>query len=342
MAKKKRFKKYFLTFTLLIFLVTSIFVYYTFFAVKYFEGEKIIIVSKGMSLNQVADSLEANGIIRSKFLFGLAGKYLGLEKRIRAGKYLFHEGLSNLEILKDLKTGNSALLISVTIPEGLRIIDQSKLFSKILGVDSAKLTKLTFDEDFVKSLGHTEGHLEGFLLPDTYHFYWQTDEEEIIRRLVDAFWNFLNDSLQADIQMRGLSIKEILTMASIIEGETNLDSERAKIAGVYYNRLRKKIPLQADPTIQYIIKDSPRRLTYSDLKINSRYNTYLFSGLPPGPINNPGRASILAAIFPEKHDYLYFVVSLKGGHEFSKTYDEHQRAVNRYRRMRDIKISSGN
>lgn len=322
-------------------LIASTIIYYTFFALNEFKGEKIVTVSRGMSLKQVADSLKSNGVIRNKYLFELAGKFLGLEKKILAGKYLFYNGLTNVDILNDLKTGRSALLISVTIPEGLRAVDQASLFSKMLGVDSAKISSLVFDENYVNDLGIKGKSLEGYLLPDTYHFYWQTEEEEIIKRLVTAFWNIFNDTLQQKIQNKGLKIHNVITMASIVEGETNLDSERSTISGVYYNRLRKKIPLQADPTIQYIIKDGPRRLTYNDLKIKSPYNTYLYPGLPPGPINNPGKASLLAAVFPEKHDYLYFVVSLKGGHIFSKTYTEHQRAVMKFRRMRENVTLSG-
>lgn len=133
-----------------------------------------------------------------------------------------------------------------------------------------------------------------------------------------------------------LTLNEVLTMASIVEGEAMYDDERPVIAGVYYNRLRKRMRLQADPTVQYAVSDLPRRLSRSDLKIDSPYNTYEHYGLPPGPINNPGRKSILAALYPAKHQYLYFVSNYNGRHRFSRTYEEHQRHVREYRKARAL------
>jgi len=306
--------------------------YQILWAPNVFSGEQIVIVSKGMNFRQIGDSLEAHRVIRSRVLFEIAGKLLGKTRDIHIGKYLFRSGLSNSQILDYLSTGKATMLVAVTIPEGLRAATQARVFKRDLGIDSARYAQLVRDSAFVRSLGIEANTLEGYLLPDTYLFYWQTDEERVISRLVEAFKEFYVDSLKRQAAEVAMTTNEVLTLASIVEGEAILDSERPIIAGVYFNRMRKRMRLQADPTLQYILEDGPRRLYYRDLQIQSPYNTYRHYGLPPGPINNPGKASILAVLYPAKHRYLYFVSNGQGGHVFSRTYGEHQRAVNRYRR----------
>jgi UPF0755 protein len=154
--------------------------------------------------------------------------------------------------------------------------------------------------------------------------------------MLGEFRKFFADSLQRRARQIKMTINEVLTMASIVEGETILDRERPIIAGLYYNRLRRRMKLEADPTIQYIISDGPRRLLYLDLRTESPYNTYQKYGLPPGPINNPGRKSILAALYPAKHNYLYFVADGTGGHRFARTFEEHLKNVRAYRRARAL------
>lgn len=339
MGKRIKFKTYLSFLLFLIALTIMVSAYCTFISSSDFEGEKIVIVSKGMNFNQVSDSLKSAGVIRSKFFFILAGKFLNLEKNIRVGKYLFVRGLSNLDILKDLKEGKSALLITVTIREGIKAVEQAKIFARELGIDSSSFVNLVFDKDFANKFGVPTSSLEGYLMPNKYHFFWQTDEEEIVTRLVEEFWRVYNDSLQTRAKSLGLPMNDVITMASIVEGETDVPEERPIIAGVYYNRLRKKMFLQADPTIQYVLPDGPRRLRYSDLKINSPYNTYRYLGLPPSPVNNPGREAIIASLYPAQHPYLYFVATGTGGHTFSKSYFDHQRAVKDFRKERDRNLN---
>ena len=199
-------------------------------------------------------------------------------------------------------------------------------------IDSLKLVQQFGDTSLLQVSNHGAFSLEGFLLPDTYEFYWQVDEKEIVRDMLAEFRKFFSDSLQQQARKMKMTIGQVLTMASIVEGETVLDRERPIIAGLYYNRLHRRMKLEADPTIQYIIPGGPRRLLYNDLKIDSPYNTYKNYGLPPGPINTPGRKSILAALYPTKHNYLYFVADGLGGHRFARTFDEHLRNVRAYRR----------
>ena len=175
---------------------------------------------------------------------------------------------------------------------------------------------------------------EGYLFPDTYLLSEDVDAEGVIDKMVSEYNNNITPSMRKRMIELGLSEREVLTLASIIEGEAIYDSERPRISGVYHNRLKKRMRLQADPTIQYIIEDSPRRLLNKDLKIKSPYNTYLNYGLPPGPINNPGIESIKAALYPEQIDFLFFVARGDGYHTFTKTEKEHNIAKKEFQKIR--------
>jgi len=310
--------------------------YLIFFASNTTEmsSERTVIVPRGASFKTVLDSLESSGVLRVRWTLSLAGRILGLTKTMKVGKYLFPRGLSNVDILNDLAEGKSRILINLPIPEGWRMERIALQCEKILGIDAQRFISLCDNSLFRKELG-IDGHsIEGYLMPDTYKFLWQVSEEEIIERMVGDFKKFYTDSLKKRQEELRFSLNETIALASIVEGEAVLDRERPIIAGVYLNRLKKRMRLEADPTVQYSIPDGRRRLTYSDLRYNSPYNTYLNYGLPPGPINNPGRKSILAVLYPEKHPYLYFVADGTGGHVFSRSYAEHQKAVKAYRRMR--------
>ncbi|MBC7187662.1 MAG: endolytic transglycosylase MltG, partial [Calditrichaeota bacterium] len=186
----------------------------------------------------------------------------------------------------------------------------------------------------LRELGVSAPSLEGYLYPSTYQFYWGVAPEVVIRTMVKEFWRQMGDSVQACAQAMGMTLHQVVTLASIIEGEAMLAEERALISAVYHNRLRLRMPLQADPTIQYLVPGRGRRLLKKDLAIDSPYNTYLYPGLPPGPVNNPGMASIVAALHPAPVDYLYFVARGDGGHVFSRTLREHLRAKERFDQVR--------
>ncbi len=310
-------------------------VYETFWAPNTFPGDRFVMVSKGESFSQVVDSLQKAGVIHSRFFLSLAGRLHGYTTRIQIGKYRFRSGMSNNEVLLDLRYGTTVEMITVTIPEGIRTSRLARLLARDLGIDSSLFMKLAHDSVFINSLGEGAGSLEGYLLPNTYTFDWQTGEDRVIREMVDQFHKTFSDSLKARARSLRMTVNQVLALASIIEGETSIDSERVLISGVYHNRLKRGMRLQADPTIQYIIGNGPRRLVRSDLQIESVYNTYRHVGLPPGPVNNPGKSAILAALYPKKHKYLYFVANGQGGHKFSKTYAEHEQAVRQYRKWRE-------
>jgi len=309
--------------------------YELFWAPNWFDGDRFITVSKGENFRQVIDSLETNGIVRSRVLIDIAGRISGYTTKMQIGKYRFKSGMSNFEILTDLRQGSTAELIIVTVPPGLKPSRLAHILFKHLGIDSARFAQLVNDTSFVHHLGIPANSLIGYLTPMTYKFYWQTDEENIAKDLVAQFWNVFDSSLRAACSARGLTMNDVLTMASIVENETSIDSERAIIAGVYYNRLHKNMRLQADPTVEFLLDDGPRKLAYSDLDRESPYNTYRHEGLPPGPINSPSKASIIASLYPVHHKYLYFVATGYGGHRFSRTFGQHEKAIRQYRRVKE-------
>jgi UPF0755 protein len=280
------------------------------------------------------DSLEQRGVIRSRLLFHLTARLYGGTERLQVGKYAFRSGMSNAEIFLSLRDGRNNVLITVTIPEGLRARAQARIFARTIGIDSARYMSIVRDPSFVRKADLEGATLEGYLLPDTYRLMWGQDEREVIEKQLEEFKRFFTDTLRARAGEFGWTERQALTFASVVEGEAVMDDERPIIAGVYHNRLRLGMKLEADPTLQYIFEDGPRRVLYADLRIDNPYNTYKYSGLPPGPVNNPGRASILAALFPAQHGYLYFVANTHGGHWFSSNFNEHVQNVRKYRRVR--------
>jgi UPF0755 protein len=317
-------------------LVGAAFLGYALFGANHFAGaaQKQFFVSRGENFAQIADSLAAQGFLRNRSLFVIGARLLGGTDRVQVGRYAFASGVSNAELFLALRSGKGSSLIVVAVPEGLRSRSQAHILARTIGIDSSQYVTLAHDPAFARSVGVKDSTLEGYLFPDTYAFQWQQGEEDVVRRMVEQFHKFYADSLQARQEELGWTTRQVLTLASIVEGEAVLDQERAVIAGVYWNRLRRGMKLEADPTIQFIVNDRPRRLRYMDLKVDHPYNTYLRPGLPPGPVNNPGRASILAALYPVRHNYVYFVANGRGGHWFANTYTEHMRNVRQFRRYR--------
>jgi len=293
----------------------------------------IITIERGISADKVYSELFRSDVISNKFMFKVVSRIFSLEHKIKAGKYLFAGNFSDYDVMKIIASGKSNLLVTVTIPEGFTVRRIASIFHRELGIDSTEFADLAFEDSSSEALGIPSRNLEGYLFPQTYDFYYDTDPREILERMVDEFDNFFNDSLRERAAQMGLSISEVIKMASIVEDEARIDSERAIIASVYYNRLKKRMPLESDPTIQYAIGERTR-VYYKDLKIDSPFNTYERYGLPPTPICSPGAKSIIAALYPAQTNYLYFVANGHGGHRFSDTYDEHLRAVRAYKRNR--------
>jgi UPF0755 protein len=325
----------FMMFAALVCILSAAGVYGIFLLPYYYHdpGGKVVTIPRGASFRSAVDSLASSHAIRSRWTFQIAGRLLGYTKTIKTGKYLFISGQSNYDILKDIREGKSRLVIQVTIPEGWRMEQMARRYMHEIGIDSEKFIALCHDSLFLHEHGIESGSLEGYLMPDTYAFYWQTDEREVLVRMLDGFKLFYHDSLLGRQREMKATQQEILTMASIVEAESSVGDERPVIAGVYWNRIKKRMRLEADPTVQYALGEG-KRLNHRDLDFDSPYNTYRHYGLPPGPINNPGKSSILAALFPQQNEYLYFVATGVGGHRFSKNFNDHQKNINKYHRTR--------
>jgi len=332
-----------LTLLVVLFLATGGTGLWIFFGPNTFDNppRRVFLVSRGQTFRAIVDSLSEQGIIRSRLFFDIVARTYGDVSTLRVGRYAFRSGISNAELFLTLRSGKENLLINVTVPEGSLSRTQARLFARALGVDSVLYMALVHDSAFAQSLGVESPSLEGYLLPQTYGFNWQQDEVDVVRAEVAELQLFFSDSLKNRARALGMTMHQVLTLASIVEGEAILDEERPTIAGVYHNRLRRRMRLEADPTIQFAIPDGPRRILYSDLRINSPYNTYKYAGLPPGPVGNPGTASILATLYPASHSYLFFVANGRGGHWFSTSYSQHMQNVRRFRRERAKGFPSG-
>ena len=290
-------------------------------------------IPKGVTLSEISDILKEKRIISNKRTFTMAVKSLGHEKNIPAGRYVLHNAATNKAIINQLVYGVPTLE-NITVLEGWSIIDIANELEIKLKINKKKFLRLSKDSKMVKLFNLEGNSFEGYLFPDTYTFAEGVDSYLILNKMVNEFNNNFSKSMKVQAQEMGMSILEVITLASIIEGEAIYDSERSIISAVYHNRLKKGMKLQADPTIQYIIDDGPRRLLNKDLKIESDYNTYQNIGLPPGPINNPGKQSIVAALYPSVNKYLYFVARGDGYHTFSKNEKEHNKAKRKFQEVR--------
>ena len=292
-----------------------------------------VAINQGESLDIISKNLLNKGVITNKRIFQLITKIKGLDTSIPIGTFNLKSVNVNKDIINHLVFGIPERR-RITILEGWNSRQLAKHLSNEMGLDYDNIIKTVNDKNFIKSLKIQSESLEGYLYPDTYFFYDGVDEVSVIKRLVRESQVFWNDSNIAMANSMNFSQHEILTLASIIEGEAIYDSERPIISAVYHNRLKRGMKLQADPTIQYVIEDGPRRLLNKDLRIKSPYNTYLYKGLPPGPINSPGFMSLHAALYPQENEYLYFVAKGDGYHTFSKNEKEHERAKRAFQRVR--------
>lgn len=287
-------------------------------------------IKKGSTFRQTVEALAQKELVRDKWVFLLLGKITGIDHKIKAGYYSLWGSMSPIEIFNSIRRGK-VIEYEITVLPGDSLLEISDKFSKTGITDTGNFMALSTDINLLAACNVDAPSLEGYLFPDTYRFPKGLGAEEVISIMVNRLWEKYDSELLWQTYELGLTEREVLTMASIIEKEAVVDEERPVIAAVYYNRLKKKMPLQADPTATYGIKSSKEKIYKADLLRKTRYNTYVIKGLPPGPIASPGFKSIEAALNPEKAPYLYFVSNNDGTHKFSETLSSHNQAVTVYR-----------
>ncbi|MGB9716436.1 MAG: endolytic transglycosylase MltG [Thermodesulfovibrionales bacterium] len=299
-------------------------------------GDKTIEVEipKGVTFKQVIGILSKEGLVRNKTLFLILGRMIGLERKVKAGYYSIHGSISPLELLNKLRIGQ-IIEYEVVIIEGDSLIEIGEKLSEKGIIKKDDFMRLSVNKEFLTSYNIDAPSFEGYLFPDTYRIPKGADPKEVVGFMINRMREKYSNNLKERAIELGLSEREVLTLASIIEKEAKVDEERPLISAVYHNRLKRHIPLQADPTCIYGIKRFGEEITEKDLKRKTPYNTYIIKGLPPGPIASPGMKSIMAALYPANVPYIFFVSNNDGTHKFSVTPGEHQIAVETYRKKKN-------
>ena len=292
---------------------------------------KIVVIPDGSTFQHVATLLERERLIKSGFSFVLFGKFKSADRKVHAGEYELNAGMTPAEILAILLNGQ-VVLHSLTIPEGLTIVQIADLAAQDGLTDRAEFLRLGKDRTFIASLGIKAETLEGYLYPDTYKFPRPIKAREVLVAMVEQLRQVVGPDLFVRMQELKMTLHEVLTLASVIEKETGSGDERPEISAVFHNRLKKHIPLQSDPTVIYGLPAFDGNLHKKDLSNPSPYNTYRVQGLPPGPIANPGIQAIRATLYPSDSRSLYFVSRNDGTHQFSATLIEHNQAVEKYQK----------
>ncbi|MFZ2055159.1 MAG: endolytic transglycosylase MltG [Candidatus Aminicenantales bacterium] len=299
-------------------------------------GQVHVEVEKGMGANAVARLLKERGIIGARLPFVVSYRLFFHPRKIKAGEYVLTSPLQTKEILDILVKGR-VYLHPVTIPEGLTAREIAPLISPLLAEGEAGFIKAFRDPGPILSLDPQAENLEGYLFPETYSFPKNISSVDAVQAMIGQFRTVFSGAWAARADSLRMSVRQIVTVASLIEKETSLPEEKRLVSAVFHNRLRIGMKLDCDPTIIYALKQKGLfngNLTKRDLALDSPYNTYRYSGLPPGPICNPGKEALEAAIHPAPEDYLYFVSRNDASHHFSRTFVEHQNAVRRYQKKR--------
>lgn len=284
-----------------------------------------VIVPKGASFATATDSLTHAGLVRYPVLFRVYARVRGEDRNIKPGTYLLKRATPWPAIL-DALNGGHGLVNTITIPEGFSLQQITPLLAQNLGVPVDSVKAAVRDTALLARLDIPTRTLEGYLFPDTYAFPEGTTARQAVGEMVGRFEREWKPEWNARLIALTLNRNDIVTLASIIEKEAKRPEERPVISAVYQNRLRERMLLQADPTVQYALGKHTARVLYKDLEVESPYNTYRYAGLPPGPIASPGGPSLLAALYPANVSYLYFVAYPDGHHEFRTSLAEHDSA----------------
>lgn len=300
-------------------------------------------ITAQMNVRDAVEELSRNQLLSMPDVAGLCARLYArwTKKGVQRGVYPIKSGMKQWQAILLFFSRANVQTVSVTFLEGSTVLRFARLVAEKVGCSQSDFLRLAYSDSLRKARGIEGISVEGYLMPDTYQFYKQSTAAEILDKLLDAQQEFWDKECRLRAQEQGYSKHELLTLASIVEAETPVNAEKKKVSGVYVNRLKMGMKLEADPTIQYVLdRMNPnrenRRVLFKDLTLDSPYNTYKNFGLPPTPINSPGKEAIRAAVTPELHRFFYFVAALDGSHThiFSRTPEEHQRAVSLFRARR--------
>ncbi len=296
----------------------------------------VVIVPNGSSVKEINRILASAGLVKDDVRFLILARYLGLAAKLQAGEFALHRGQTPQELLKELAIAKP-IQHAVTIREGLNIVEIAKVFESGGWCDADEFIRLAEDPDFLNSVNlGLHKSLEGYLYPDTYYLTRKGHTTaDLLRMQVRHFFAVWNE-IKTDAPLK-LSPYEVLILASMVEKETANAAERPLIAGVFFNRLKKGMRMQSDPTVVYGVENFSGKLTRTHLRTPTLYNTYTIKRLPIGPISNPGKAALMAVLHPDESKFYYFVSKNDGSHKFSETLREHNRAVNKYQRSKKKK-----
>jgi UPF0755 protein len=293
-----------------------------------------IAIPKGTSFSRIVDVLDEAGLVKHRLLFYLVAFSQHAAGHIRAGEYELASSMTPLEIIKKMVRGEIKAYL-ITFPEDLTLKEFAARLASYKLADEKIFMRLATDQDFLTTLGIEGTSLEGFLYPDTYLLDRSMETTEIIRIMVAQFRKKVTPKMQNRARELGFTLSEFVTLASLIGKESGNKEEKPLIAAVFHNRLKKGMKLQSDPTAVYDLLTTRGTVTKKDLQNNNIYNTYHISGLPPGPIANPGIDSLQAALYPETVNYLYFVSRKDGTHQFSSNFTAHTEAISKYRNRKE-------
>jgi len=290
----------------------------------------VVDIPTGSSFLKVTEILNQAGLIKSRFFFYNLAIIKNARRSIRAGEYEFNTSLTPSAMIDKLLRGEIKNY-RVVIPEDLSLREIAARLDEFKLIDKKDFFELASDEDFLESLNIKADSIEGYLFPETYFFDRSMSTRQIMKMMVSQFWKKVTPEMIKRAGELKLDIHKLVTFASLIGKESGDDSEKPMISAVFHNRIRKKMRLQSDPTAVYDLEDYNGKVLRSHLRRNSPYNTYIIKGLPPGPIANPGVASLKAVLYPASVKHLYFVSKKDGTHYFSTSFDEHIQAINRYK-----------
>ncbi|WMJ73399.1 endolytic transglycosylase MltG [Cytophagaceae bacterium ABcell3] len=300
------------------------------FALQRQEG--YVYIHSGDTFKDVMHTLENEGLLHDKLSFAFISKILGYQEKVKPGRYQINKKENNLTVVRRLRSGEQTpvriIFNNIRLKE-----DLAKRLGNNLELSHEEILNKLNDPELTSSMGFDTTTIVSMFIPDTYEMFWTVSAEKLINRMHSEYKRFWNDERLAKAEAIGLSPTEVSILASIVEAETKMNDEKPRVAGVYINRLNKNMLLQADPTVVFATGDFGIKRVYKETtKIDSPYNTYMYPGLPPGPINIPSRTSLDAVLNYEKHNYLYFCAApdFSGYHVFAKTYNEHLRNARKY------------